>query len=86
MSEADALDTASKDRDPVILNVWHEWEVADGGRRIILCVETGSELRPGFAGFDPARMARLMEDATVLMRKSASPIDAVRIVPARWTL
>jgi len=27
-----------------------------------------------------------MKDATDLMRTSSSPIDGLRIVPARWTL
>ena len=85
MGDSDFL-TSGDDSDRLILNVWHEWEIADGERRITLCVETGAELRPGLEGFDPARLDRLMQAAIELKRKSASPIDAVRIVPARWTL
>lgn len=76
----------SADNDRCVLQSWHEWEVEDGERRIILCVETGLELRPGFPGFDPVQLETLMADATDMMRTSASPIDALRIVPARWTL
>jgi hypothetical protein len=71
------------DNEPARLNSWHEWEVRDGERRIILCVETGLELRPGFPGFDGALLEALIRDANDMMRKSASPIDAIRIVPAR---
>ena len=76
----------SADNDRCVLQSWHEWEVEDGKRRIILCVETGLELRPGYAGFDPVQLETLLADATDSMRTSASPIDALRIVPARWTL
>ena len=69
--------------DRCVLQSWHEWEVSDGERRIILCVETGLELRPGYAGFDPVQLEALMADATDMMRTSASPVDALRIVPAR---
>jgi hypothetical protein len=41
------------------------------------------ELRPGYPGFDPARLESLIQDATDLMRTSTSPIDALRIVPPR---
>jgi hypothetical protein len=71
------------DNDRSTLRSWHEWEVRDGNRRIILCVETELELRPGFAGFDPIQLEALIGDATDMMRTSASPIDAIRIVPAR---
>jgi hypothetical protein len=74
---------ASANDDRRLLQSWHEWEVADGRRRIILCVETGLELRPGHPGFDPVQLDALMADATHMMRTSASPIDAIRIVPAR---
>ncbi|HEY0630106.1 MAG TPA: hypothetical protein VGD23_12335 [Sphingomicrobium sp.] len=77
---------ANADNDRCVLQSWHEWEIDDGKRRIILCVETALELRPGYAGFDPLKLETLIADATDMMRTSASPIDAFRIVPARWTL
>jgi hypothetical protein len=72
----------SADNDRCVLRSWHEWEIADGERRIILCVETALELRPGYPGFDPLQLEALIEDATDMMRTSASPIDGMRIVPA----
>jgi len=69
--------------DQHILRSWHEWEVREGERRIILCVETSLELRPGFPGFNTAQLEALIQQATDTMRASASPIDALRIVPAR---
>jgi hypothetical protein len=72
----------SADNDRCVLRSWHEWEVGDGERRIILRVETALELRPGYPGFDAVQLERLIEDATDMMRTSASPIDAMRIVPA----
>jgi hypothetical protein len=82
MNESGQRET-SADNHRCVLQSWHEWEVEDGERRIILCVETGLELRPGYAGFDAARLETLIADATDMMRISASPIDALRIVPAR---
>ena len=76
----------STDNDRCVLQSWHEWEVDGGERRIILCVETGLELRPGYPGFDPVQLETLIANATDMRRTSASPIDALRIVPARWTL
>jgi hypothetical protein len=76
----------SADNDRCVLQSWHEWEIDEGERRIILCVETGLELRPGYPGFDPAQLETLIGNATDMMRTSASPIDALRIVPARWAL
>jgi len=73
----------SADNDRTRLQSWHEWEVRDGERRIILCVETELELRPGFRGFDPMKLEALLRDATDMMRTSASPIDAIRVVPLR---
>jgi hypothetical protein len=73
----------SADNDPCVLHSWHEWEVHDGERRIILCLATGLELRPGYPDFDPVQLETLLADATDRMRTSASPIDAFRIVPAR---
>ena len=77
---------ASADNDRCVLHSWHEWEINEGERRIVLCVETALELRPGFSGFNPSKLEALIADATDLMRTSASPIDSLRIVPARWTL
>jgi len=74
---------SSADNDRTVLASWHEWEVKDGERRIILCVATPLELRPGFPGFDAMQLEALIRDATDMMRTSASPIDAVRIVPER---
>lgn len=67
--------------DTGVLNSWHEWHVEDGRRKIILCVETDLELRPGHPGFESYKLQELLSDAAELMRKSASPIDAFRIVP-----
>lgn len=78
------LSSAQNDR--CMLQSWHEWDLKDGERRIILCVETALELRPGYPGFDAAKLERLVEDATDMIRTSASPIDALRIVPAPWSL
>jgi hypothetical protein len=69
------------DRD--ISRYWHEWEFDGRERRIILCVETALELRPGCDGFDSRRLDELIEEATHIMRASASPIDSIRIVPER---
>jgi hypothetical protein len=52
-------------------------------RRIILCVETALELRPGWEGFDPRQLEELLAEATDMMRSSASPIDSIRIIPER---
>ena len=69
------------DNDRHILRYWHEWEFDGRERRIILCVETALELRPGSEGFDLKRLDELVEEATQRMRASASPIDSIRIVP-----
>ena len=74
-------ETADNDRSA--LRSWHEWEVDGAKRRIILCVQTALELRPGFPGFDPVKLETLIGDANDMMRTSASPIDAIRIVPTR---
>jgi hypothetical protein len=71
------------DNDRTDRRSWHEWEVNDGERRIILCVATALELRPGFPGFDANELDRLIEDAAGMMRTSPSPIDAIRIIPER---
>ena len=74
---------SSADNDRTTLSSWHEWEVRDGERRIILCVASPLELRPGFPGFDSLGLEALIRDATDMMRTSASPIDAIRIVPEK---
>lgn len=71
------------DNDGDVLRYWHEWEFDGRERRIILCVETALELRPGRDGFDSKRLDELLEEATQMMRASASPIDSIRIVPER---
>jgi len=78
--------TADAYNEGCVRQCWHEWEIREGDRKIILCVETILELRPGEAGFDKALLEALINEATDLMRASASPIDGIRIVPARWTL
>jgi len=70
------------DNDSSALRSWHEWEIRNGERRIILCVETSLELRPGYPNFDPDKLESLIMDASDMMRSSASPIDAIRIVPS----
>ena len=72
---------AHADNDRRALRSWHEWELRDGERRTILCVETGLEMRSGEAGFDPAQLSLLIDEANRMMRASASPIDGIRIVP-----
>ena len=74
---------AHADNDRRALRSWHEWEITDGQRRTILCVETGLEMRSGEPGFDPNQLSMLIEEATQMMRASASPINGIRIVPER---
>ena len=71
------------DGDQCILRSWHEWSVEGSDRRIFLCIETDLELRPGFLGFDREKLDILIAVAAAKMRSSPSPIDAIRIVPAR---
>ena len=66
-----------------ILRCWHEWEFDGSERRIILCVETALELRPGSEGFDSSLLDALIEKATNMMHASASPINSMRIIPRR---
>ena len=61
MAESAELET-SADNDRSVLQCWHEWEIENGERRIILCVETALELRPGYPGFDSNQLAILMQD------------------------
>lgn len=65
-----------------IVRCWHEWEFDGSDRRVILCLETELELRPGAEGFDPLLLDELIAEATDLMRASVSPINSIRIVPA----
>jgi hypothetical protein len=66
-----------------ILRCWHEWEFDGAQRRIILCLETALELRPGSDGFDARLLDELVGQATDMMQACASPIDSIRIVPER---
>ena len=72
----------TRDEDRGVLRCWHEWEIDGRDRRIVLCVETALELRPGYAGFNREQLDELIDHATELMRASSAPIDALRIVPA----
>lgn len=47
---------ARVDNDRCVLQSWHDWDIRDGERRIVLCVQTGLELRPGYAGFDASKI------------------------------
>jgi hypothetical protein len=69
------------DNDRQVSRCWQEWDISGQERRVVLCVETALEMRPGFAGFDPAKLDMLVHEATELMHASASPIDSIRIVP-----
>jgi hypothetical protein len=71
------------DNDRHVLRCWHEWEFDGSERRIVLCVQTDLELRPGCDGFDAIQLDQLVEVATDMMRASASPISSMRIVPQR---
>jgi len=66
-----------------VLHCWPEWEISGRDRTIVLCVETDLELQPEGEGFNPSLLEQLIDEATHLMRTSASPIDRVRIVPSR---
>ena len=74
-----AVDYADNDRRD--LRSWQEWEITGNERRIVLCVATNLEMRPGYSGFDPDKLSALIDEATELMRASASPVDSIRIVP-----
>ncbi len=73
---------ARADNDRGILRCWQEWEIEGRNRRIVLCVETNLELRPGHVGFDRALLDDLIEHATEMMHASSAAVDAIRIVPA----
>jgi len=66
---------------PHIVRCWHEWEFDGSYRRVILCLETTLELRPGAEGFGPLLLDGLIAEATDLMRASVSPTNSIRIVP-----
>jgi hypothetical protein len=70
------------DNDRGVLSYWHEWEIYGRDRRVVLCVETTLELRPGHPGFDAEQLDELIEHATALMHASGTPLDALRIMPA----
>ena len=71
------------DDDNHILRHWHEWQIDGFERRIVFCVETLLELRPSSGGFNASKLDELVNEATDLMRASASPIDSIRIIPVR---
>ena len=73
----------SVDYDRRVLRCWHEWQIDGRVRQIILCVETDLELRPDQAGFNRQEVEDLIDHATHLMRASAAPVDAIRIIPAQ---
>lgn len=73
----------SADNDRREMRCWHEWEIDGQQKRIVLCVETELEMRPGEPGFDPPALEGLVLAANRMMRSSPSPIDMIRIVPAR---
>jgi len=69
------------DENRLVSRCWQEWEISGRERRVFLCVETALEMRPGFAGFDPAKLDTLVNEARELVHASASPIDSIRIIP-----
>jgi len=79
--QSDDLPAPRADNDRGVLRCWHEWEIDGRQRRVILCVETALEIRPGHPGFDREQLEDLITHAAQLMKASASPIDAIRIVP-----
>lgn len=79
--DQDQILARRSNNDRHISRCWHEWEFDGSERRIILCLETSLELRPGSEGFDPSLLDELIADATHMMRASASPINSIRIVP-----
>lgn len=77
---------ANTNNDRCVRQSWHEWEIHEGARKVILCLETHLELRPGYDCFDKALLETLINESTDLLRASESPVDGIRIVPARWML
>jgi hypothetical protein len=74
-------DRDSAEDDQSALRWWHEWQLDDQERRIVLCVATGLELRPGYPGFDSAKLESLIREVNEIARANSSPIDSIRIVP-----
>ena len=66
-----------------VLRCWHEWEFDGGERHIVLCMETALELQPGADGFNAKLLDELVSEATDMMHACSSPIDTMRIIPAR---
>jgi hypothetical protein len=74
-------DREQAENDRSALRWWHEWQLDDRERRIVLCVATGLELRPGYPGFDSAKLESLIAEVNKIARANSSPIDSIRIVP-----
>ena len=68
--------------DQNIVKSWHEWLIDGRERRVVLVIETNLELQPGEPGFDASAIDRLVDQATLQMRASPSPIDQICIRPA----
>ena len=85
MNEA-AQHKTGADNARCVLESWGEWDIEERERGIILCDETRLELRHVIPGCDPVQLETLIAHATDVMRTSASPADAFRMVPGRWTL
>lgn len=67
---------------PHIVRTWHEWLIDGRDRHVVLVVETTLELQPGETGFDPLAIEALIDEATLMMRASPSPIDRICVRPA----
>ena len=68
--------------DPHIVRTWHEWLIDGRDRQVVLVVETNLQLQPGEAGFDAFAIESLIDEATLMMRASPSPIDRICVRPA----
>ena len=68
--------------DPNIIRSWHEWLIDGRERQVVLVIETNLELQPGEPGFDAGAIERLIDEATLRMRASPSPIDRICVRPA----
>ncbi len=62
------------DNDCHLLRCWHEWEFDGREKRIILCVETARELRPGCEDFDARQLDQLVEEAV------RAPVQSIQYV------
>jgi hypothetical protein len=82
MNADEPVKLACPNNDRGVLRCWQEWQIEGRHRRIVLCVETALELRPGHAGFNREHLDDLIEHAGELMHGSNTPIDAIRIIPA----